>query len=851
MSMFDYGKKLVEKASKTERCVTCKAECYVALDLLAPCDICCRRFCKKNCLTKRQVPFDLLPMQLRTQMTESVSNQQHSVCGECLQTVIRFEMKLYKERLLEKVEEFFLAFLANDQFDETRVLYPKPTKVEDSNYRKALRYSKIAELAADVTGYSTVMKAAKALYYSKEIMASLIAGDLMKSMGPLMEALQVFDISGPTGLLNVYYLGCKHVLDVKSNPDVELNQHFQNSTGVLMDSCPVYLLDLVGNYLSMAQMLYSAELPVPHDSSDWKSWYLTRLAAGQEWTVLASMTESLKLADSSKCPAFALFARRRRVTNIGSRPYLPHDTLIPDELKSYFDSTSRWDDNCKDATWEQEAVLCIRGTSEAIDWSINLDESPKDFSFCLSALTEGSNFDFDKCSVQGFVHRGIYQGATAILDSCNMRRFLSDLSLNGYKVTIVGHSLGAGTAALLAAELQNGYRLGPNKILHNSVVRAVCIATPPCMSLELAQAVTYDGLVLNVINWGDAIPRVSRNNIIKLAQEVKDISDVTKEWRTIDMNAIQAHLANIGKAAEMTSLDEELSPSQPLPSAPMVPNAETSVPTVVIAQSIRSSPTEVPANAVVGVVVPSNSSVSSTEKSSSSSSFLKSSSQTFQFLSSAASMISSSNSILPSLSSTNNSSNTTPPVVIDFRLNIPGAIIQLYKHNGHIRSAVIDVNHESLHRLRLLHNQSIQDHEMQSYWNNLRSLRLDSVLRTKSLTFKPHVKWESLCKGDEKFKICKICLSDPNWAYILQSAANRAYVSHHCNLCGQIVCVLCAPTGEEIPGDGLNTYTKLADKRITMPTLGLFDRKRVCMHCYLESYNLIRKEEDSMILSAV
>ena len=49
-----------------------------------------------------------------------------------------------------------------------------------------------------------------------------------------------------------------------------------------------------------------------------------------------------------------------------------------------------------------------------------------------------------------FIHR-------AILDDYGARAVIERLSLEGYTIKIVGHSLGAGTSSLLAAELKNGF----------------------------------------------------------------------------------------------------------------------------------------------------------------------------------------------------------------------------------------------------------------------------------------------------------------------------------------------------------------------------------------------------------
>jgi malonyl CoA-acyl carrier protein transacylase len=56
--------------------------------------------------------------------------------------------------------------------------------------------------------------------------------------------------------------------------------------------------------------------------------------------------------------------------------------------------------------------------------------------------------------VDGFVHTGICRAARGILDDYGMRTLLLDLASRGYAITLVGHSLGAGTASVAAMELK-------------------------------------------------------------------------------------------------------------------------------------------------------------------------------------------------------------------------------------------------------------------------------------------------------------------------------------------------------------------------------------------------------------
>eukprot|EP01038_Epipyxis_sp_PR26KG_P006204 gene6204-8543_t len=82
---------------------------------------------------------------------------------------------------------------------------------------------------------------------------------------------------------------------------------------------------------------------------------------------------------------------------------------------------------------------------------------------------------------------------------------------------------------------------------------------------------------------------------------------------------------------------------------------------------------------------------------------------------------------------------------------------------------------------------------------------------------------------------CHICGLDVLWPYVLKSDASRAICTHNCSMCGQVVCSICAPAGDELPGDGLNKKVILPDYRVAIPSRGLFTPQRVCVQCYFES----------------
>lgn len=140
-------------------------------------------------------------------------------------------------------------------------------------------------------------------------------------------------------------------------------------------------------------------------------WMMTH-AACAGWSVVA-VSPSATVHYDTKCPAFALVVREHPIT--GAR----------------------------------EAILAVRGTQSAVDWSINVDDKMRPYTYRSGECGEKA--------VEGKVHHAMMEGALKILDVFAMRESIHQLVLEGYEVKVVGHSLGAATACLVAAELRSGF----------------------------------------------------------------------------------------------------------------------------------------------------------------------------------------------------------------------------------------------------------------------------------------------------------------------------------------------------------------------------------------------------------
>ncbi|KAM3731037.1 hypothetical protein ACB098_12G132000 [Castanea mollissima] len=86
----------------------------------------------------------------------------------------------------------------------------------------------------------------------------------------------------------------------------------------------------------------------------------------------------------------------------------------------------------------------------------------------------------------------------------------------GYRLRLVGHSLGGATASLLAIMLRRKsyMELG----FSPDIVSAVGYATPPCVSRELAE--NCSDFVTTVVMQDDIVPRLSAASLTRLRNEI-------------------------------------------------------------------------------------------------------------------------------------------------------------------------------------------------------------------------------------------------------------------------------------------------------------------------------------------
>lgn len=145
-------------------------------------------------------------------------------------------------------------------------------------------------------------------------------------------------------------------------------------------------------------------------------------------------------------------------------------------------------------------VLCIRGTHTVHDIVTDL----------ASNSTSASTLDGES------VHYGSAEAARWFMEHelSTLRTCLKEHK--GYELRLVGHSLGGSTAALLALMLK---RRGREELgISPSSIRAVTIASPPCVSKKLASE--CGDYITTLVLQDDVIPRMNTAALTRLRNEI-------------------------------------------------------------------------------------------------------------------------------------------------------------------------------------------------------------------------------------------------------------------------------------------------------------------------------------------
>ncbi|KAK3238411.1 hypothetical protein CYMTET_51576 [Cymbomonas tetramitiformis] len=141
-------------------------------------------------------------------------------------------------------------------------------------------------------------------------------------------------------------------------------------------------------------------------------------------------------------------------------------------------------------------LLVVRGTFSAFDIVTDLTAVSEPF-------------------VSGYAHSGMLQAARWLKDAVSSKLQETMKQHPGFSLKVIGHSLGAGTAALLTFLLRSSPEF--LVVVPPKKVSCVAFATPPVFSRELAEA--CQGFITTVVLQDDVVPRCSLANLRDLQLE--------------------------------------------------------------------------------------------------------------------------------------------------------------------------------------------------------------------------------------------------------------------------------------------------------------------------------------------
>ena len=176
-----------------------------------------------------------------------------------------------------------------------------------------------------------------------------------------------------------------------------------------------------------------------------------------------------------------------------------------------------------------EVFFVIRGTASMKDALTDGDCAAEDLN---STLPEFAGVK---------AHRGMTKSAHALLDKhaskiCKCVEMF-ELKKKKPRFIVLGHSLGAGTAAIASILLKE--KLG------KTPVECVAFATPPCLDAKGCQASAH---LKSIVCHDDVITRASRQNVDDLFMRIQEIN--WKDDFSKDVNKL--HTVQAAKAASVT-----------------------------------------------------------------------------------------------------------------------------------------------------------------------------------------------------------------------------------------------------------------------------------------------------------
>eukprot|EP00931_Biecheleriopsis_adriatica_P079449 TRINITY_DN52853_c0_g1_i1.p1 TRINITY_DN52853_c0_g1~~TRINITY_DN52853_c0_g1_i1.p1 ORF type:complete len:770 (+),score=180.78 TRINITY_DN52853_c0_g1_i1:40-2349(+) len=387
----------------------------------------------------------------------------------------------------------------------------------------------------------------------------------------------------------------------------------------------------------------------------------------------------------------------------------------------------------------------------------------------------------------GWVHRGMLRQATALvrLSGSSLER----LEKSGYEVIFIGHSLGAGVAAIAGAVCRLGLE-GPKL----TKVRSLCYATPAVGNGSFGQY--CEGHCITVINCDDIVPRLSIETARKLQSELvarkeavrvfvqqdiaalRDVNNLTEKKTRSGSSSLASGKAIQEAGAETAKEFADLGIPAPRPGAEAEARSALDV--------VKATK---PSDVVLLAATPAAKPKAKKKRSG---------------------LLCCIRAQEESDSEAQSKKTAEPEPVepeetdpVDVRLVPPGRLMHLARHCGARRAWWIRRSQPSLHAIRV-HHGIAEDHSGDSYREALtEALAAARGARPKS--------WKPGGEAD----VCACCKCDFVWCIFLRSEPHRVAARYHCHSCGEVVCDGCS------------------QRKRPLPEVGVLREVRVCDRCFL------------------
>ncbi len=250
--------------------------------------------------------------------------------------------------------------------------------------------------------------------------------------------------------------------------------------------------------------------------------------------VLEGMDEMFELADLAYDEHLSGKPLKTVLDEMGYR-LIKHDkTAVPGYLGHYVAISNS---NLPNST--KTAIIGVKGTSNFEDFLTDMCGSAVEHSL-EKPFYDGGNTTF-RC------HEGMLISSRRLTE--DLQPLVENLLIpSGYDIKIVGHSLGAGCATILAIMLRS---LLPTLQASNPQgkerLEVWAFASPPVLDLDSARA--CESFVTTVVNNVDIIPRANISPLVVTTRLLRAVNRRLKE-KNLDMSNFKSSIAFLNKLRE-------------------------------------------------------------------------------------------------------------------------------------------------------------------------------------------------------------------------------------------------------------------------------------------------------------